>query len=121
MKNWEKPGKYPYFFLSGMSIASAYLFQEKLFPNGWYGFGLACVVLSFSTGGAQYISELGGEMKTPQKALPRAIIYSTALAAVFFALVSIVAVGILPVEQTAGKPLSEVAKVILGYDKPFVD
>lgn len=84
-----------------------------LFPNGWYGFGLACVVLSFSTGGAQYISELGGEMTNPHHDLPRAIIYSTVLAAVFFALVSIVAVGILPVEQTAGKPLSEVAKAIL--------
>jgi APA family basic amino acid/polyamine antiporter len=87
--------------------------SEKLFPNGWYGFGLACVVLSFSTGGAQYISELGGEMKNPHRDLPRAIIFSTLLAAVFFALVSIVAVGILPVEQTAGKPLSEVAKAIL--------
>ncbi len=86
---------------------------QQLFPNGWYGFGLACVVLSFSTGGAQYISELGGEMKNPHHDLPRAIIYSTLLAAVFFALVSIVAVGILPVEQTAGKPLSEVAKAIL--------
>ena len=87
--------------------------QEKLFPNGWRGFILACVVLSFSTGGAQYISELGGEMENPREDLPKAIIYSTALAAIFFALVSIVAVGILPVEQTAGKTLSEVAKAIL--------
>ena len=87
--------------------------QELLFPNGWYGFALACVVLSFATGGAQYISELGGEMENPQRDLPRAIIFSTLLAAVFFALVSIVAVGILPVEQTAGKPLSEVARAIL--------
>ena len=87
--------------------------QEALFPNGWYGFGLACVVLSFSTGGAQYVSELGGEMKNPERDLPRAIIYSTLLAAVFFALVSIVAVGVLPVEETAGKPLSEVARAIL--------
>ena len=68
---------------------------------------------SFSTGGAQYVSELGGEMKNPHHDLPRAIIYATLLAAVFFALVSIVAVGILPVEQTAGKPLSEDAKAIL--------
>ena len=32
-----------------------------------------------------------------QRDLPRAIIYSTLVAAVFFALVSIVAVGVLPV------------------------
>lgn len=87
--------------------------QEKLFPNGWYGFALACVVLSFATGGAQYISELGGEMKNPERDLPRAIIFSTLLAAVFFSLVSIVAVGILPVEQTAGQPLAVVAEAIL--------
>jgi APA family basic amino acid/polyamine antiporter len=85
----------------------------NLFPNGWYGFGLACVVLSFATGGAQYVSELGGEMRHPERDLPRAIIYSTMVAGVFFALVSTVAVGILPVEQTAGKPLAEVARAIL--------
>ena len=101
------------FFGLGEVDYSHFSTTEKLFPNGWYGFGLACVVLSFSTGGAQYISELGGEMKNPQHDLPRAIIYSTLLAAVFFALVSIVAVGILPVEETAGKSLAEVAKAIL--------
>lgn len=87
--------------------------QEKLFPDGWYGFGMACVLMSFATGGAYYVSELGGEMKNPSHDLPRAIIYSTLIAAFFIATVSVVAVGILPVEQTAGKTLAEVAKVIL--------
>ncbi len=87
--------------------------QEKLFPDGWYGFALACVVMSFATGGAQYVSELGGEMKNPHRDLPRAIIFSTLIAAVFFAFVSIVAVGILPIEQTAGATLSDVAREIL--------
>jgi APA family basic amino acid/polyamine antiporter len=84
-----------------------------LFPKGWYGFGLASVVLSFATGGAQYVSELGGEMQNPERDLPWAIVLSTLVAGVFFTLVSIVAVGVLPLEQTAGKPLSEVAKAIL--------
>jgi len=87
--------------------------QEKLFPNGWYGFALACVVMSFATGGASYVSELGGEMKNPHRDLPRAIVFSTLIAACFFALVSIVAVGILPIEQTAGATLSDVAREIL--------
>lgn len=87
--------------------------KEKLFPSGWYGFALACVVMSFATGGAYYVSELGGEMKNPHRDLPRAIVFSTLIAACFFALVSIVAVGILPIEQTAGKTLSEVARAIL--------
>lgn len=87
--------------------------QEKLFPDGWYGFGMACVLMSFATGGAYYVSELGGEMKNPHNDLPRAIIFSTLIAAFFIATVSVVAVGILPFEQTAGKTLAEVAKVIL--------
>lgn len=87
--------------------------QEKLFPDGWYGFGMACVLMSFATGGAYYVSELGGEMKNPQHDLPRAIIFATLIAAFFIATVSVVAVGILPVEQTAGKTLAEVAQVIL--------
>ena len=87
--------------------------QEKLFPDGWYGFGMACVLMSFATGGAYYVSELGGEMKNPHHDLPRAIIFATLIAAFFIATVSVVAVGILPVEQTAGKTLAEVAQVIL--------
>jgi basic amino acid/polyamine antiporter, APA family len=86
---------------------------EALFPKGWYGFGLACVVLSFATGGAQYVSELGGEMVNPERDLPRAMIGATMLAALFYTFVSIVAVGILPLDQTAGKPLAEVAKAVL--------
>lgn len=86
---------------------------QGLFPKGWYGFGLACVVLSFATGGAQYVSELGGEMKNPERDLPRAMIGATMLAAVFYTFVSIVAVGILPLEQTSGKPLAEVARAVL--------
>ena len=87
--------------------------QEKLFPDGWYGFGMACVLMSFATGGAYYVSELGGEMKNPHHDLPRAIIFATLIAAFFIATVSVVAVGILPVEQTARKTLAEVAQVIL--------
>lgn len=87
--------------------------QEKLFPDGWYGFALACVVMSFATGGAQFVSELGGEMRNPERDLPKAIVAATVIAAIFFALVSIVAVGILPVEQTAGATLSDVAQEIL--------
>ena len=74
---------------------------------------MACVLMSFATGGAYYVSELGGEMKNPHHDLPRAIIFSTLIAAFFIATVSVVAVGILPFEQTAGKTLAEVAKVIL--------
>lgn len=84
-----------------------------LLPKGWYGFGLACVVLSFATGGAQFVSELGGEMQRPERDLPLAMITATGVAALFYTFVSVVAVGVLPLERTAGKPLAEVAKAVL--------
>ena len=86
---------------------------STLLPNGWYGFGLACVVLSFATGGAQFVSELGGEMASPRRDLPLAMVTATLVAAVFYTAVSVVAVGVLPTEATAGKPLAEVAQVVL--------
>lgn len=87
--------------------------RRALLPQGWYGFGLACVVLSFATGGAQYVSELGGEMQHPERDLPLAMIGATLVAALFYTFVSVVAVGVLPLELTAGKPLAEVAKAVL--------
>ena len=85
----------------------------SLLPKGWYGFGLACVVLSFATGGAQFVSELGGEMKRPERDLPLSMITATGVAALFYTFVSVVAVGVLPLERTAGRPLAEVAKAVL--------
>ena len=90
-----------------------FLDPAQLFPQGLYGFALACVILSFATGGAQFISELGGEMANPERDLPRAMLGATLTAAVLFTLVSVVAVGVLPLEQTAGKSLAEVARAIL--------
>ena len=90
-----------------------FLDPTQLFPQGLYGFALACVILSFATGGAQFISELGGEMANPERDLPRAMLGATMTAAVLFTLVSVVAVGVLPLEQTAGQSLAEVARAIL--------
>ena len=85
-----------------------FLDPAQLFPQGLYGFALACVILS-----AQFISELGGEMANPERDLPRAMLGATMTAAVLFTLVSVVAVGVLPLEQTAGQSLAEVARALL--------
>jgi len=99
----------------GWSAVNPAPFQDpaQLFPQGAYGFALACVILSFATGGAQFISELGGEMANPERDLPRAMLGATLTAALLFTLVSVVAVGVLPLEQTAGQSLAKVAEAIL--------
>lgn len=109
--------------LFGLGVLAAYgspqvdyarfVTPATLLPNGWYGFGLACVVLSFATGGAQFVSELGGEMASPRRDLPLAMVTATLVAALFYTAVSVVAAGVLPTEATAGKPLAEVAQAVL--------
>ena len=81
-------------------------------PNGWSGLLTGASLLTFATGGAEFLSELGGEMKNPGRDLPRAMIGSTVIVAVIYAFIGIVAVGVLPVDQVAGESLILVAKEI---------
>lgn len=52
-------------------------------------------------------------MKNPGRDLPRAMIGSTIFVAVIYALIGIVAVGVLPVDQVAGQSLVLVASAVL--------
>lgn len=81
-------------------------------PNGWTGLLTGASLLTFAAGGAEFLSELGGEMKNPGRDLPRAMIGSTVIVAVIYAFIGIVAVGVLPVDQVAGESLILVAKEI---------
>ena len=85
---------------------------QTLMPGGVMGFLTAASLLTFATGGAEFLSELGGEMKNPGRDLPRAMIGSTVVVAVIYAFIGVVAVGVLPVDQVAGESLILVAKEI---------
>jgi APA family basic amino acid/polyamine antiporter len=84
-----------------------------LFTGGYRGFFTATALLTFACGGAVVIAEVGGEMKNPGRDIPIAIIVSTICVGALYAFISIVAVGVLPLEDTAFQPLSNVAKAIL--------
>lgn len=86
---------------------------DKLMPNGFISFLTAASLLTFATGGAEFLSELGGEMKNPGRDLPRAMIGSTVLVAVIYAFIGVVAAGVLPVDQVAGESLVLVAREVL--------
>lgn len=90
---------------------------NSIMPNGFINFLTAASLLTFATGGAEFLSELGGEMKNPGRDLPRAMILSTVLVAVLYAFIGVVAVGVLPVEQVAGESLVLVADAI--FPKPL--
>lgn len=86
---------------------------EKIMPNGMVGFLTGASLLTFATGGAEFLSELGGECKNPGRDLPRAMIGSTAVVAVIYAFIGVVAAGVLPIDQVAGESLAAVAAAVL--------
>lgn len=87
--------------------------QEQMLPDGILGFFTAIGLVSFATGGAQLISELGGEMKNPKRDIPLVMIIATVGVGVIYAFVATIAVGVLPIAQVAGQPLTAVANTVL--------
>lgn len=85
----------------------------SLIPYGWQGFFTAVALVSFATSGAQYVAEIGGEMKNPGRDIPLAIYTATIGSAALYGLIALVASGVLPFEQVANKPLTDVARAIL--------
>jgi len=86
---------------------------DILFTGGAKGFFMATALLTFATAGAVVIAEMGGEMNNPGRDIPLAIIVSTISVGILYAFVSLVAVGVLPLEETAGQSLSNVARAVL--------
>ncbi|MCI8539231.1 MAG: APC family permease [Oscillospiraceae bacterium] len=84
----------------------------NIMPNGLKNFLQGIALLSFATGGAKFLAETAGEVKNAGKTVPRAMILSTVIVAVFYALIGVVASGVLPLDQVAFQPLTLVAQTI---------
>ena len=50
---------------------SRFVGMDNIMPNGFVSFLTGASLLTFATGGAEFLSELGGEMKNPGRDLPR--------------------------------------------------
>lgn len=87
--------------------------SENLFTNGTLGFVATLALLSDATAGAQFIVELGGETKNAGRTLPKVMVASTLSVGVLYVLISLVAAGVLPIEQVADQPLSMVASHVM--------
>ena len=82
-------------------------------PNGAVGFLTAATLLTMSTAGASSMINLTSKAKNPTRDIPFVVIAATALVALIYALMGIVAAGILPIEQVANQPLAVVAAQFL--------
>ncbi|MDF9867470.1 APA family basic amino acid/polyamine antiporter [Bacilli bacterium PM5-3] len=93
-------------------ISPDYLTQD-FYTDGISGLLKASGLLTFAIGGAFVIVNLSAEAKNPTRDIPLAMIVSTFIVAIIYALVGIVASGVLPVSQVAGESLNVVANQIL--------
>lgn len=88
------------------------LATQNVMPNGPKDFLTGVALLSFACGGAKFIAENGDDIENPSKTIPKVIIVATSIVAVFYALIGIVAAGVLPVEEVAFENLTKVAQTI---------
>lgn len=89
--------------------------EGQWMTDGIMGLMQAATLLTFATGGANIIVNLSSEAKNPTRDIPLVIIVSTLGVAVLYAVMSIVAAGVLPLEQTAGQSLVDTARTVLPY------
>ncbi|GAA1891812.1 APC family permease [Paeniglutamicibacter psychrophenolicus] len=102
------------FAFYGMSKVNWEIYPEVM-PEGLVPLLSAAALLSFATGGAFGVAELGREMKNPGRDIPLAMIGGTGLVGVLYVLVALPAVGVLPISEVAGQPLSTVAAEFLPH------
>lgn len=88
------------------------LTMDNIMPGGVNSFLQGVALLSFATGGAKFLAETAGEVKNAGKTVPRAMILSTIIVAAFYAVIGVVASGVLPLDQVAFQPLTLVAQTI---------
>ncbi len=90
---------------------------ENLFPDGAMGMVTAAALLSFAMAGGTYMAGMGSEMKNPGRDIPLGIIAGTLGVGVIYALIGIVASGVLPWQSVTDASLAAVAEQI--FPKPL--
>lgn len=85
---------------------------DNVMPNGAQSFFTGAVLLSFACGGASFIAENADDIEDAAHTIPKVIVLSTSIVAVFYALVGVVAAGVLPLDVVAFQNLTLVAQEI---------
>lgn len=89
--------------------------EPGYFLNGADGFFSAIGIMMLACMGANAPVDLTADARNPKKNVPLSIILTTLALAVIYGLMAIVASGVLPVEEVAGKSLAVGAKEIFPY------
>ena len=89
--------------------------HEGYFSGGPAGFIMAVAMMAFACQGATMPVAMTADAKDPKRSLPKAILIASLVVTVVYVLIAMVSVGVLPVEEVAGKNLGVVAKEIFPY------
>ena len=87
--------------------------SEDFMTNGWKGLFSASTLLTYSLLGGTGLIVFSAEAKNPKRDIPMAAAISTIVIAILFALIGIVASGILPLDQVANQTLGVIANHFL--------
>ncbi len=87
--------------------------SPDFFTDGFKGFSSAVALYAFSTYGQYMVVNFGKDAENPKKDIPLAIIISSVIILIVYVGIALVQSGILPISETAGKPLTVVAQSIL--------
>ena len=71
----------------------------KLTPSFFTGLGAAMLVATYDYWGAYNICFLGGEVRNPERTIPRAVLYSIAIVAVLYILMNTSVLGVIPWQE----------------------
>ena len=87
--------------------------SSEFFTDGFKGFSSAVALYAFSTYGQYMVVNFGKDAENPKKNIPIAMMVASLIILVVYVGIAIVQSGILPISETAGKPLTVVAEAIL--------
>lgn len=96
-----------------INLQPGYFEENQFFTNGFTGVMSAAALLSMATSGATFIINMSREAKNPKKDIPFCIVTGTIIVTLLYIGVGVVAAGVFPVEEVAGKNLTTVARAIL--------
>lgn len=94
-------------------LEPGYFEKNQFFTNGFTGVMSAAALLSMATSGATFIINMSREAKNPKKDIPFCIVVGTVIVTLLYIGVGVVAAGVFPVADVAGKNLTTVARAIL--------
>jgi APA family basic amino acid/polyamine antiporter len=102
------------FIIIGLFHINRDLLKFSNTPN-FSSFSSSVLLLIFAFGGSDGVLISSGEVKTPRKALPFALIVSALIVTIFYCLIQIVCIGTIPALASSEKPLADAATIFIGH------